>query len=190
MNTRMRDPERGQKILDVAVTLFAKKGFNAVSLAEIGGAAGIVGSGVYRHFSGKPAILTALFETAIDRLVADLPGSEPEAPAECEAAIGRLIDGQVSFAVDTREIAQIYYVENKNVPADDRMRLREKQRAYISGWTRILQGLRPELDETHAVTLVHAAIGAVQSARLHRSGPPKEELRAALKNAAWGVLRG
>ncbi|WP_349827071.1 TetR/AcrR family transcriptional regulator [Brevibacterium litoralis] len=188
--TRVRDPERKQKILTAAVSLFARHGFNSVSLADIGAAAGIVGSGVYRHFPGKPAILTALFETAIDRLLADLPESEPDSEAALTAALERLVTGQISFVVDTREIAQVYYVENKNVPPEDRRRLRTKQRKYISEWTRLLRELRRDVDEATAHVLVHAAIGAVQSARLHRSGLADDRLRQALRTAAWGVLRG
>jgi AcrR family transcriptional regulator len=47
----------------------ARKGFHAVSISEIGAAAGITGSGVYRHFDSKSAVLVALFDRAIDDLL-------------------------------------------------------------------------------------------------------------------------
>jgi AcrR family transcriptional regulator len=66
--TRVRDPERREKILRAAAELFAGRGYHAVSLADIGAAAGIVGSGVYRHFASKAAILVALFDEFTGRL--------------------------------------------------------------------------------------------------------------------------
>jgi AcrR family transcriptional regulator len=42
---RARDPERREKILRAAAELFAGRGYHAVSVADIGAAAGIVGSG-------------------------------------------------------------------------------------------------------------------------------------------------
>jgi AcrR family transcriptional regulator len=68
---RTRDPERKNRILTAAADLVARKGFHAVSIAEIGGAAGITGSGVYRHFDSKSAVLVALFDRVIDGLLRD-----------------------------------------------------------------------------------------------------------------------
>jgi len=39
-----------------AAALGARRGFDAISMADIGAEAGIVGSGVYRHFDSKTAI--------------------------------------------------------------------------------------------------------------------------------------
>jgi AcrR family transcriptional regulator len=50
---RTRDPERKARIMGAAADLVARKGYHAVSMAEIGSAAGITGSGVYRHFDSK-----------------------------------------------------------------------------------------------------------------------------------------
>ena len=68
---RARDPDRREKILAAAGEQFARRGYHAASLAEIGSAAGIVGSGVYRHFTSKSAILVALLEQVMDRLLAE-----------------------------------------------------------------------------------------------------------------------
>ena len=59
-STRRRDPERKERILVAAAALGARRGFDAISMADIGAEAGIVGSGVYRHFDSKTAILVAI----------------------------------------------------------------------------------------------------------------------------------
>ena len=58
---RTRDPARKERILAAAADLVASSGYHAVSMADIGAAAGITGSGIYRHFASKSALLVALW---------------------------------------------------------------------------------------------------------------------------------
>jgi AcrR family transcriptional regulator len=51
-----------QKIFDVAVDLFSKKGFSGVSIREIARNVGIKESSVYNHYQNKDAILTKIFD--------------------------------------------------------------------------------------------------------------------------------
>src|ERR1700750_1630119 len=67
---RRRDPERKERILVAAAALGARRGFGAISMADLGAEAGIVGSGVYRHFDSKTAILVAMADRVMDRLMA------------------------------------------------------------------------------------------------------------------------
>src|SRR4051794_41975786 len=85
---RTRDPDRRERILRAAAELVAERGFHAVSMADIGAASGIVGSGVYRHFESKSAVLLALLDEGMERLLAGAaeaggtrPGPAPETPA-------------------------------------------------------------------------------------------------------------
>ena len=66
---RRRDPERRARILRAAADLASRRGFTTVSLADIGAEAGIVGSGIYRHFGSKASILVALLDQVMDRLM-------------------------------------------------------------------------------------------------------------------------
>ena len=66
---RRRDPDRKERILVAAAGLGAARGFDAISMADIGAEAGIVGSGVYRHFDSKTAILVAMADRVMDRLM-------------------------------------------------------------------------------------------------------------------------
>src|SRR6202050_925906 len=66
---RRRDPDRKERILTAAASLGARRGFDAISMTDIGAEAGIVGSGIYRHFGGKTAILVAMADRVMDRLM-------------------------------------------------------------------------------------------------------------------------
>jgi AcrR family transcriptional regulator len=59
---RKRGIETTGRILEEAAVLFARKGFDAVPMSEIASAVGIKESSLYNHFSGKAAILDALFD--------------------------------------------------------------------------------------------------------------------------------
>ncbi|WP_245650681.1 TetR/AcrR family transcriptional regulator [Nocardia harenae] len=183
----MRDPERKSKILGAAADLVARNGFHAVSMADIGGAAGITGSGIYRHFPSKSAVLVALFDHAIDELLRD-EEQIVEAVGELGGMLDQLIAGQVEFVVAQRELAQVYHNEIHNLPAADQRRLRRKQRMYVEEWVHVLDELRTDLTDADARALVHAAIGAIQSTLFHNSGLPGGRLRELLTAAARAVL--
>ena len=181
-------PDRKERILSAAADLVASKGYHAVSVADIGAAAGVTGPAIYRHFRGKPAVLTALFDRAIDQLVAEahsIAGRDDDVAA----ALSSMVDGQVRFVVEDRVLAQVYYTEINSLPDDDRRRLRRKQRLYLEEWVHLLSEVRPDLDELEVRSTVHAAIGAIQSALFHRVDLPEARLRLALARAAHNVLR-
>lgn len=183
---RTRDPARREKILDAAAGLLADSGFHAVSMADIGERAGIVGSGVYRHFDSKAAILVELFEQVIDDLLEQGKASVEQAP-DLATALEDLLVGQVSFVVRKRHLAQIYHNEISNLPHEDQVRLRRKQRLYLEEWVHLV-GELTGLEENDARTRVHIAIGAIQSVLFHQVTMQPGPLSDLLTRAARAVL--
>lgn len=186
-HVRTRDPERKNRILSAAADLLARRGFHAVSIAEIGGAAGITGSGVYRHFDSKSAVLVALFDRVIDNLLSD-EQAILERDHDLADALDLLIAGQIEFVVGQRELAQVYYNEINHLPDEDRRRLRRKQRLYLEEWVHLVDELRDDLSDTDARAVVHAAIGAIQSPLFHNTGLAEDRLRTLLSNSARAIL--
>jgi AcrR family transcriptional regulator len=185
---RVRDPGRREKILQAAAELVARRGYHAVSLADIGAAAGIVGSGVYRHFTSKSAILVALLDQVMDRLLdnaAQIAGSGQDDALVLEA----LVADQVAFAVNDRYLVRLYQREVHTLPESDRRRLRRLQRHYVEEWVHVLGGLRPELTDGEARAVVHAAVGAIQSVASYDSGLPPGQQQALLGSVARACLR-
>ncbi len=184
---RVRDPDRREKILRAAAKLFARRGYHAVSMADIGAAAGIVGSGVYRHFGSKAAILAALLDQVMDRLLAEATRILA-APADGGGQLAALVADQVLFAVDERYLVRLYQREMHTLPEADRFRLRRLQRHYIEEWVHLLAELRPELTDGEARAVVHTAIGAIQSAATYNSGLPRDQQVDLLNRAAQACL--
>lgn len=184
---RVRDPERAAKIRDAAAELFASRGFHTVSLAEVGQAAGIVGSGIYRHFPSKYAVLVSLLEEAMSQLLAAAEGILAD-HQDSAVTMRRLVRTQIDFCLDMRRQVQLYRHELHALQPEDGRRLRRMQRRYNEEWTTTLLELRPDLPEAAARALVHAAIGAIQSVVTYDSGLSREEQVASLDAVAQACL--
>lgn len=184
---RTRDPARKQRIVSAAADLVARHGYSAVGMADIGAAAGVTASAIYRHFDSKSAVLAAVFDGVIDRLLANAARIVEQSPTDA-AALSALIDDQVSIAIEDRDVLQVYMREITSLPAEDRRRLRRKQRLYLEEWVHVFSELRPDLSDTEARALVHAAIGAIQSVLNYDSSVPADRLAGLLSGAAHAVL--
>lgn len=184
---RIRDPERKERILFAAADLIARHGYLGVNLTDIGAAAGIVGSGIYRHFDNKVAILVALFDRVVDRLIEDAERSL-RASSGAEETLAALVRGQVRFTITERALCQVYLQESRNLPEQDSRRLRWKQRHYIDLWQEALQIVRADLAPAQVQVLVHATVSVVHSWLRYRSHLEQDELAPFLEQLACSMM--
>jgi AcrR family transcriptional regulator len=186
-SVRTRDPDRRERILRAAAELVAERGFHAVSMADIGAASGIVGSGVYRHFDSKSAVLVALLDEGMERLLAGAAAAVGSGRPDAEV-LDELVRDQVRFAVDEALLVRLWLREVQTLPDGDQRRLRRLQRHYVEEWVHTLRELRPELPDGDARARVHVAIGAIQSAATWNAGVPREPLAELLVECARRCL--
>ncbi len=184
---RTRDPERKQRILAAAGSLGARHGFHAISMADIGAEAGIVGSGIYRHFGSKTAILVSMLDQVMDRL-ADSAAAILAAGDSPAVTLSGLVRDHITVSIEDRDVLAIYHLEAYTLPEDDRRRLRRRQRHYIEDWVHVLAPLRPDLADGELRLAVHAAVGAIQSTLFFRSGLADDRQAALLEIMAHGCL--
>jgi AcrR family transcriptional regulator len=179
---------RREAILAAALDLFRQRGFHSVGVDDIGTAAGISGPGVYRHFSGKSSLLVALFDSITERM---LLGAEEIQKSDCPPAelLDRLVTFHVATAVADRALVAIWLQEGRSLPDPDEQRLRRRQAEYVGIWLTALTRARPDLPPARAETVVHAALGAVNSVAVHDVDLPSETLEPLLADAARAVLR-
>jgi AcrR family transcriptional regulator len=185
--TRTRDPDRKQRILASAAALCARRGFHAISMADIGADAGIAGSGIYRHFDSKTSILTAMLDKVMTRLAdgtAEIIATQ-DSPGQALAA---LVSDHIAVALADRDILAVYHMEAHNLPEADLYRLRRSQRHYVEEWVHLLAPLRPDLADAELRLAVHAAIGAIQSTLFFRSGLDDARLAGSLRSIALACM--
>src|SRR6266536_1400240 len=184
---RRRDPGRKERILVAAAALGARRGFDAISMADIGAEAGIVGSGIYRHFDSKTAILVAMADRVMDRLMTAAVQIIAVSPGDREA-LSLLVRDHIEVALTDHDALAVYHREVRTLPEDERRRLSRSQRHYIEEWVHLLAPLRPDLADGELRLAVHAAIGAIQSTLFFRSGLAAGRLEELLDAMAHGCL--
>ena len=153
-------PSRREELLSAATRLFRDHGFHAVSMEDIGAAAGIAGPSIYRYFPGKSAILVAAGYRMADRLArtADTAIGEAAGPRD---ALTRLVSSYVDTVLRSDHLMATFASELGNVPDPDRKELVRVQRTYVAQWIRLVRDLEPELSEAQARITVHAALTIV-----------------------------
>jgi AcrR family transcriptional regulator len=176
---------RRQALLDAACALIAERGFEPVSIIEIGGLAGVTGAAIYRHFTSKADILAVLCGQTIDRLIEFVGPRRPHARSELKA----LVEGQVRLVVTYPSLVRVFEDEQRSLPEETRREIRRRERQHAQRWVDVLRRLAPEapLEDLEAVTF--AVVGMILSSprwpRSLRSSPATE---STLLRAAWRVL--
>jgi AcrR family transcriptional regulator len=133
-----------------------------VGIADIGAAAGVSGSAIYRHFASKQEILVALLDSVVDGLLAGARRAVDE-HQDARDALDELVRAHVAFALRDRAIIRVYDQEEYHLPEADRARIRATQRGYAAVWTDTLQAVNASLAREVARTRVHAAFGLLNS---------------------------
>lgn len=183
--------DRRARYLAAAARLFAERGFDRVSIDELGAAAGVSGPALYRHFPGKDAVLTALLEEASRRLLdgADAVLAEAADPA---AALRALVAFHADFAVTERDVIRVQDRELDRMPTEANRRIRRLQRRYVERWAEPLAALLPEAADAELRVRLHGVFGLLNSTPHHPlagSLPRVRELLAATATAALTAPR-
>jgi AcrR family transcriptional regulator len=179
---------RREQLLGAAAALFSERGFHAVGIDDIGAAAGISGPGVYRHFASKQALLEALCDRAMTRMLhgARRLRSEHDDPVD---ALEALVDLHADFAVQHRALLGVWLREQRALSGDVRRSLRRRQREYERVWRTAAAPLRTDLDEAEVAVVVAAALALLNSTALTDATVAPDRLRALLRRTALAALR-
>ena len=158
-----RRRSRRDEILDIAVGLFAQRGYHGVSMDDIGSAAGVTGPALYHHFAGKEAMLVAALIPVSEGLLNGGRERVARHPDDARAALTDLIEFHVAFALENPAVIALHLHELDRLPDEPKRQIRKLQRLYVEEWVGVLATLRPELDAGEARVLAHAAFGLMNS---------------------------
>jgi AcrR family transcriptional regulator len=153
---------RREALLAAAARLFAERGYNGVSLEELGAAAGVSGPAVYRHFEGKQALLGALLVGVSEHLSSGGQAVVAAAPDDA-AALRALVQFHVDFALSNPDVIRVQGQDLGNLADDDRHAVRALQRTYVELWVEVLARLHPDVDTASLRIRAHAAFGLINS---------------------------
>lgn len=153
---------RRDQILAAAARLFARYGFHGVGIDDIGGAVGISGPALYRHFRGKEAMLAEMLTGISDQLL--LGGrSRADCADRPRGALDALVRWHVDFALANPDLITVHTRDLHSLAPETRHRVRETQRAYVEVWVGALRAARPDLDAPTARAGAHAVLALINS---------------------------
>lgn len=179
--------ERRERYLAAAAELFAARGFERVSLDDLGAAAGVSGPALYRHFSGKDAILVALLEGASERLL-DGARAVLEALDDPQEVLAALVAFHAGFAVAERDVIRVQERSLDRLPGEDARRIRSLQRRYVQLWAQPLALLLPGASDAEVQVRLHGVFGLLNSTPHHPLAAQVPGVRELLTAAASAAL--
>ncbi|SDN80577.1 transcriptional regulator, TetR family [Cryobacterium flavum] len=179
--------DRRDALLGAAATLFARSGFNGVSIEDLGAAVGVSGPAVYRHFSGKQAVLAALLIDVSEDLVAGGHTVVTET-TNAAAALPELVRFHVRFALSNPDVIRVQDRDLDSLAEADRHRVRLLQREYVELWVEVLGRVHPSNDEALLRIRAHATFGLLNSTPHSARASSKAAVRALLEEMALAAL--
>jgi AcrR family transcriptional regulator len=181
-----------ETLVAVARTLFAERGYHAVSVRDIAAKAGVTRGALAHHFSGKEALFEAAFDAVEQDLIAESAAGR-QAPSELDpwarfrAGLQHYLD-----AATRPEVQRITLIDGPAVLGWKRWR--ELEEGYsLGGLVSVLRGamdaglIRPRPVEP----LAHLVLGSIMEAALmiaNADHPARR--RAEVGEALDDLLRG
>lgn len=127
-----------QAIERAALSLFAERGYPAVSMREIAERVGIRQGGIYNHFGSKQALLVHLMEEHMRALLVALDASVPKG-GDPRQRLAQFVRFHVLYHLAQPDDVFIAYMELRSLEPDGLARLKELRRAYEARLRRILE---------------------------------------------------
>ena len=117
------------RVLDAAVELFAERGYDGTSVAEVVARAGVAKGGFYHHFPSKEALLYEVYGDLITRQLAamdDILARRDDAATTLRA----LIDDLVRSTADSASRALVFWRELHRLGGERTAAYRAARRRY------------------------------------------------------------
>ena len=147
-------------MLAAAARLMAERGFAGVRLEDIGAAVGVSGPAMYRHFTGKDAVLAEMLISISERLF-DGGQSVVASTDGPDEALDGLIDFHVRFATTEPELIRVQDRDFSSLASEASRTVRRLQ--YVELWADTLIQLDGSIPRQEARTRVQAVFGLINS---------------------------
>jgi len=153
---------------------------------DIGQACGISGPAIYKHFSGKRAILTEALIAISDELLAT-GQRRAEMAASPYQALDALIAWHIESALENRAYITAQEREWANLDEGGRAAVRSRQLSYIDVWVDTIRAIQSTWDQPQARAAVQATFGLLNSTP-HSARISKTRMRELLTSMAHAAL--
>jgi AcrR family transcriptional regulator len=150
---KSRPKDRADRIVDEAARLFSERGYEGVSIEDIGEAVGITGPAVYRHFESKEALLGAVTKRLVEQFNDSYAGAIADG-ADAEEQIRGLLDRTIGPQIEQRNFWMLAATELRNAPRDAVRAIARRRNDAVALWVKPLRAVHPKLSDEEAELLV------------------------------------
>jgi AcrR family transcriptional regulator len=191
MSTRLPAARRRRQLLDVALTVFAGRGFHQTSMNDVAEAAGVTKPVLYQHFRSKRALYLELLEDVGERLRESIgkATSGADGPRHQVAAGFRAYFHFVAANEDAFKVLFGGGSRRDDEFAEAVQRVEAGIADTVGGLIEV-EGLGPE----RRLLLAHGIVGLAEGASRHWVAQGMlgevDELAAHMAELAWAGLRG
>lgn len=152
-------------ILNSAADQFARNGFAATGMDDIGAAAGISGPGVYRHFASKEDLLHELLAKGVEEVIR-AEGERPPTGTSAPEVLLHLASDMVDTIVPRAALAAVIWNEHHLLSATAQMWIDQGFQVQADAWLLAIAGFAPGLCEAVVTAGVNALYGmAIEGAQ-------------------------
>ncbi len=169
-----------QRIVEIALELFATRGYERTSMREIAERLGVTKTALYYHFESKESLLEAIgrpFVDSIEAILHDVVTGE-QGVAELRAFLADYLD----LVLANRELMHLFSYEHATIAET---RIGRQAREMGDRIQRLLAGASAPLEQRIRLA---AAFGAISASTAGFPQVPADELRPAILRTAYRTL--
>jgi AcrR family transcriptional regulator len=180
-------PARREALLAAGAELFARHGYHAVTLDDLGRSVGMAGASLYTYFSSKQQLLATLAVRSLEWQEHEIRQHlrDGQGPAERLAA---LVEAHVRFTFAEPALVTLLLTETQELPADVRESLERIQSEAVDEWAGLLRRVDPSREPTVARIQVHAARMVVRDVLTTHSLRAVDQVVPLVRRVARAVL--
>lgn len=184
-----RPKDRRAAVLSGALDLFADRGFDQVTIADIGESAGVSPGAVYRHISSKQELLDhpireMVFSGFASSFLAVERNSVPE------QIMNELVATMVIVSVDHPQEVLLWHRESRRVSHQVRKDLVNLRSRIVESWVDVIVTLLPDLSRQEAEFRVRASWGLLNCTPLIHGSVLRSKLVDTLDTMIRAVVLG
>jgi AcrR family transcriptional regulator len=189
MSTRLPAGERREQIIDVAIPVFARRGFHGASMNDVADAAGVTKPVLYQHFASKQDLYLALIDDVGKRMITAITkGTAGATDGKSQTELG--FQAYFRWVSDDRDAFLLLF---STQASRDETATRAIRRITSDAASAIAPLIAVEIDHEKQRTLAHGLVGLAEgvSRRLVERGEDfdPDELARLVANLAWAGLR-
>jgi AcrR family transcriptional regulator len=188
---RLPAVRRRRQLLDVALQLFAARGFHGASMDDLAEAAGVTKPVLYQHFGSKRDLYLEVLDDVGDRLLEAI-GKAAAAAGGPRQQVENGFSAYFRFVADNESAFRVLFVGSGR-DSDDGGFVDAVRRVEDAIAVAIAVLIEADIDDEHRRLLAHGIVGLAESTSRHwlRHGRREDPdvLARRLADLAWAGLR-